>query len=275
MVDHGGGRGGSAAALVHELLHEVVELLHQIRKPLVKALKIEPVQEGEVISEIGVPAVLEHLPHYKPHPPRLLRVPDVLAVVPLPGDRHRQDVEGQLDELGLQVHRRGLSLEVLDEEGELGPSGAGEGGEAGRGEDVEGGQAAEVAPVVAVGGDAEGRVVVAEVLGGEGGGPVREDDVVCGEAFLGGGGGGDDEDAAEPEFEGQNGAVFGGEGLEGLSHGLFEEVEMAYYWKRRWGWRLVSPLLLFVVKMSHCQEKNCNYGEEDNGFHFCVCVRRR
>ena len=55
-------------------------------------------------------------------------------------------------------------------------------------EDIEGDDAADVAPVVAVGGNRHGGVVVADVFSGEERRPVREDDVVFGEAFLDDGG---------------------------------------------------------------------------------------
>lgn len=57
---------------------------------------------------------------------------------------------------------------------------------------------------------------------------------------------------------------------------------MAYYWKGRWGWRLVLPFPFVVNKMYYCEEKNCKYGDEENGFHFCklnssfvcMCVKK-
>lgn len=52
------------------------------------------------------------------------------------------------------------------------------------GEDVEGGDAAEVTPVLAIGGGPQGCVVVEDVFSGEEAGAVGEDDVVFGEAFL-------------------------------------------------------------------------------------------
>ena len=55
------------------------------------------------------------------------------------------------------------------------------------GEDLDSGDAAEVAVVVAVGCPHHNGVVVAEVFSHEQAGPVGEDDVVFGEAFLGGG----------------------------------------------------------------------------------------
>lgn len=85
--------------------------------------------------------------------------------------------------------------------------------------------------MVAVGSDADGGVVVAEVLRRESGGAVGENDVVRREAFVDRRGRREDEDTAHAEIEGQNVAVFGGEGVQGLGHGLLEEVEVAYEWE--------------------------------------------
>ena len=53
-----------------------------------------------------------------------------------------------------------------------------------RGENVEGSDAAEVAPVLAVGAGPDSGVVVEDVLSGEGAGAVGQANVVFGEAFL-------------------------------------------------------------------------------------------
>jgi len=76
------------------------------------------------------------------------------------------------------------------------PSNGGEGVDAVGGEEFEGGDAAEVAPVVTVGGGAEGGVVVEDVFAGEEAGAVGEGEVVFGEAVLEKGVGGDDDDEA-------------------------------------------------------------------------------
>ena len=78
--------------------------------------------------------------------------------------------------------------------------------EAGGGEDLDRGEAAEVAPVVAVRGEGDGGVVVANVLGRDEPGPVGENDVVFREAVLDGGRGGDDHDEPVAETEGEDGA---------------------------------------------------------------------
>lgn len=95
------------------------------------------------------------------------------------------------------------------------------------GEDLEGGDAAEVAPVGAIGGGNEGVELVAEVLVEEERGPVGEGDVIDGEAFLGGGGGGDEENGARAKSEEEERAMAGRDGGEGLVEGLAEEVEVA------------------------------------------------
>lgn len=79
------------------------------------------------------------------------------------------------------------------------------------GEHLGGGDAAQVAPVVAVGGPHEGGVAVAEVLARKQPRAVGEDDVVSCEAFLHRGGGGDDEHGAGTELEEQNWTVFLGD----------------------------------------------------------------
>lgn len=66
--------------------------------------------------------------------------------------------------------------------------------------------------MLAVGSPHEGGVVVPEVLSGEQLGAVGEEDVVCGEAFLGGGRGGDEDDRPGAEPEGEDRAVGFGEG---------------------------------------------------------------
>lgn len=76
------------------------------------------------------------------------------------------------------------------------PSNIGEGVDAVCGEEFEGGDAAQVAPVVAVGGGSKGGVIVEDVFAGEEAGPVGEGDVVFGEAVLEEGVGGDDDDEA-------------------------------------------------------------------------------
>lgn len=65
--------------------------------------------------------------------------------------------------------------------------------------------------MVAVGGEADGGEVVVEQLAGEQLGPVREDEVVGGEAFLGGRGGRNHERLAVAELEEEDVAVFVGE----------------------------------------------------------------
>lgn len=97
-----------------------------------------------------------------------------------------------------------------------------------------------VAPVVAVRGGGDGGVVVGEVLAAEEYRAVGQNDVVFREAFLDGGRGGHDHDEAGPEPEGEDGAEGLGEAAEGAVERWFEEVEVAYDWKRRWAWREVA-----------------------------------
>lgn len=88
------------------------------------------------------------------------------------------------------------------------PSDFKEGVEARRREDVDGDDAAEVAPVVAVGGNGDGGVVVPYILAGEEVRAVGQDDVVLGEAFLHRERRRNDDDKTGAEPEGENRAIF-------------------------------------------------------------------
>lgn len=92
----------------------------------------------------------------------------------------------------------------------------------------------------AVRGGDDGGVVVAEVLAGEEHGTVGQNNVVFREAFFHSGRRGYDYDEAGPKPEGEDGAEGLGEVAEGAVERLFEEVEVAYDWKRRWAWREVA-----------------------------------
>ena len=76
------------------------------------------------------------------------------------------------------------------------------------GENLERHDAAEVAPVVAVGGNGDGGVVVPYILAGEEVRAVGQDDVVLGEAFLHRERRRNDDDKTGAEPEGENRAIF-------------------------------------------------------------------
>ena len=95
------------------------------------------------------------------------------------------------------------------------------------GEDVDGGDAAEVAPVVTVGGGTQSGIVVEDVLSGEELRPVGQYDVVLGEALLDQGRRGHHHDEAVTEPEGEYVSVGSGESREGSVHGWLEVVEVA------------------------------------------------
>ena len=78
--------------------------------------------------------------------------------------------------------------------------------EAGGGEDLDRGEAAEVAPIVAVGGEDDGAEVVANVLARDELGPVGENDVIFRETLLNSGRGGDHHHEPVAEAEGEDGA---------------------------------------------------------------------
>lgn len=99
--------------------------------------------------------------------------------------------------------------------------------------------------MVAVGGGGDAGVVVAEVLAAAELGAVGQDDVVSREAFLHEGRGGHDHDGAGAKPEGEDRAESLGEAVEGAVERRFEEVEVAYDGKRRWGWWEVAVGIWF------------------------------
>lgn len=117
--------------------------------------------------------------------------------------------------------------QTLDERLDLVAADGGERLEAVGGEELEGGDAAEVSPVVTIGGPGEAGVVVGHDSPRHQARAVGEDDVVFGEAFLGGRGGRDDDGGTGAESEEENGAVAVGNSGESLVERSLEEVEVA------------------------------------------------
>jgi len=124
-----------------------------------------------------------------------------------------------------------------------------------RRENLERHYAAEVAPVVAVGRQGDSGAVVADVLAGEKARPVRQDDVVFGEAFLRCRCRGNDNDEARTEPEREDLAVFLRKGVERAVERLFHLVEVSDYGEGEWPWRKVPEASCFEQE-AHREEKN-------------------
>ncbi|KAJ0979199.1 hypothetical protein J5N97_014673 [Dioscorea zingiberensis] len=115
---------------------------------------------------------------------------------------HSPELKARLPE---QTPEQGAGLGGADGGGGVEPRG---------GEEVNGDNAADVAPMGALGGGAEGGVVVGEEALGVELWTVGEDDVELGEALGGDGEGGDDKDSARAEVEEHDGAMASCELLE-------------------------------------------------------------
>ena len=115
--------------------------------------------------------------------------------------------------------------------------------------------AAEVAPVVAVGRHRDGGVVVADVFSGEEARTVRQDDVVFGEALLHCLGRRNDNDEARTEPEREDFAVFLRKGVEGAVERLSHLVEVSDYGEGEGPWRKVPEASCFEEEAPR-EEKN-------------------
>ena len=154
------------------------------------AQAVHPPQRREEVPDAGRAADRERLLH------DLLERAHVAAVGAVTRERAQHDAEHQLEEPGpeSQLGAAGAAAAVeveqaaqpADERGDLGAAVGGARGDAGRREDLEGEEAAERAPVVAVGRPHQHRVPVPEPVAGQHPRPARQRGVVRGEALLGG-----------------------------------------------------------------------------------------
>jgi len=109
--------------------------------------------------------------------------------------------------------------------------------------------------VVAVGGHRDSGVVVADVLAYEEARPVRQDDVVFGEAFLHCLCRRNDNDEARTEPEREDFAVLLRKGVERAVERLFHLVEVSDYGEGEWPRRKVPEPSCFEQE-AHREEKN-------------------
>lgn len=102
------------------------------------------------------------------------------------------------------------------------------------GQDFHGGDSPEIPPPFTVRGGRKAGIVIPQILPHEKPRPVREHDIVLGEAFLRRGRRRHEEDGARPEAEEKHPAVLLGDVIERLVEGLFsQQVEVADDRKRR------------------------------------------
>ncbi|CAJ1953295.1 unnamed protein product [Sphenostylis stenocarpa] len=116
--------------------------------------------------------------------------------------------------------------------------------------------AAEIAPVVAVRGLQSGGVVVADKVG-----PVRQHDVVFGEAFLHRRirRNNDNETGTEPKREDL--AVFLRDKMERTVERLFELMEVSEYRVRKWSWRKIPESSCLEQQLQGKDKKHKYQGE--------------
>ncbi|RDX97525.1 hypothetical protein CR513_19698, partial [Mucuna pruriens] len=160
MIYHGICTLHLGAVFLEESSQERVGVATNLLQPLLKVFKIKQPQYGhEIVLVIG-PRQLQQL---RNHGAELLGLFGVghVAVIPvesLSGDHSHYAVERHVVELGSEFHFGEVAGRVLGElvheHVSLVLSDSGEVVDAVGGEDVEGGDAAEVAPVLAVGGGA-------------------------------------------------------------------------------------------------------------------------
>jgi len=115
--------------------------------------------------------------------------------------------------------------------------------------------------VVAVGSRGDSGAVVGDVLAEEEARPVRQDDVVFGEAFLHCLCRRNDNDEARTEPEREDFAVFLRKGVERVMERLLQLVEVSDYGEREWPWRKVPEPSCFEQEV-HREEKN-DEGEKE------------
>ena len=167
MVDHGVRRSlrSLPPMLGDQTFQERVRLPSELLHLLLIAIGTDPIQNGQKIAGIRSSAVGENLFHDLPKKASLFLVGDLIAVVSFSGRHSHHDVKGQLREDRFQIHlskisnrisgefsQQSLDLVASDFRKSVEPAG---------GEDLDGADAAEVPPVVAVGGGNDGGVIVA------------------------------------------------------------------------------------------------------------------
>ncbi|KAK3423287.1 hypothetical protein EUGRSUZ_F00174 [Eucalyptus grandis] len=227
----------SRPVLIYHPLQDHIGPVGHVHHPPLSTLEVHHLpQHRQEIARVRS-AQLEFLLYQLPVLPRHLGVASVDGDprVALPRDHPHDDVEGQLLQPRTHLHPRkttalgggGRLVEAPREVPDLLlPDGEGA-GEAVRRKDLHGREAAEVAPVGAVGGAADGGVAVSHDLARERAGAVGEGDVVPGEALLSRGRGGYDDRGPRAQGEGEDRAIAVGEGLKGAVDRLFYEVEVA------------------------------------------------
>ncbi|KAF8023179.1 hypothetical protein BT93_F0625 [Corymbia citriodora subsp. variegata] len=226
----------SRPELVYHPLQDHIGPLGRVHHPPFPPLQVHHLpQHRQEVTRVH-PAELEHLLYriHKLHGHRGLACFDSSAKVALPRDHPHDDVEGQLLQPRPHLHPRetinpcrGHLIEALHEEPHfLQPDGEGV-GKAVWGKDFKHREAAEVAPVGAVRGVANGTATLEHNLGEEHAGAVGKDDVIPGKALLGHGWRGYDDHGAGSEGEGEDQAVAVGERLEGPVDRFFNKEEVA------------------------------------------------
>lgn len=125
---------------------------------------------------------------------------------------------------------------------------------------MDGGDAAEIPPVIAVGGEANGGVNVSENSAGSRIRPVGEDSVVSGETLLHCGGRRDDDGREAAEVELHHVSVLLRQSSQGAVRHRFEEVEVADYRQPR---RRI-PLPTWLLQMQENRKAQKQEAAQEN-----------